>query len=72
MWTRGSLEEALGRFGLSDIGVGGVAVGRFVEVALAAAVMQGDPVLARLVVAARHAPHTPLLHFCNTGEDRRR
>lgn len=60
---RDSLEEAFGRLGFSDVGVEGVAVGSCVEVALAAAVMQGDPVVPRLVVAARHALHTRLLHF---------
>lgn len=71
-WRRDSLEEALCRLGFSDVGVEGVAVGRCVKVALAAAVMQGDPVVPRFVVAARHALHARLLHPRHTVEERRR
>lgn len=67
-----SLEEALCWCGVGDVGVVGVAVGRSVEVALAAAIMQGDPVISCLITAARHTLNPGALHLGHTEERRNR
>lgn len=58
-----SLQEAVGRRGVGDVGVAGVAVGGGVEVALAAAVVQRDALVSGLVAAPGHALNTGALHL---------
>lgn len=57
------LQEALGRRGVGDVGVVGVAVSVCVEVALAAAIVQGDLVISCLVTASRHTLNAGALHL---------
>lgn len=63
------LEEALGWRGVRDVGVVGVAVSWSMEVALAAAIMQGDPVISCLITAACHTLNTGALHLQHTEEE---
>lgn len=48
---------------MGDVGVVGVAVACRVEVALAAAVTQGDPVISCLITAAGHTLNAGPLHL---------
>lgn len=62
-----SLQEALSRSGVGDVGVGGVAVGGGVKVSHAAAVIKSDLLIPHLITAAAHTQHSGLLHLRHTG-----
>lgn len=56
---------------MGDTGVVGVAVGKSVEVTVAAAIVKGDLLVSSLITVARHTLNSGILHHLHPEESRR-